>query len=194
VRTILEYARPNRWNLSTLSRSAIHFIRASLRSALLVTGIVIALLATIAVTPADIRFFDDWKFGSHWRGVTVWRFVSFSVDKGQAHWWIRAERSEDMNGQPIRTPRRLDRRSNLRGVGSLPYRIVTPPPPIIETCGVRYESYVYHREWEWADTNTHLSLRPMPMYFFAFLAFAPALWRLLVNHPKQFDRERPAHP
>jgi hypothetical protein len=188
VRTTLEYGRPSGWNLSTLGRCAIHFIRASLRTASLATGIAIVLLATIALRPATIRFFDAWQFGSHWRGVTIWRFVSCHVENGQAHLWIRAERSEDMNGQPIRTPRRLDRRSNLRGVGTLPYRIVTPPLPIIDTCGVRYESYLSHRDPGWADTSIHLSLRPMPLYLFAFVAFAPAIWKVgRKKLPKQFE-------
>jgi len=185
VRAILEYGRPNGWNLSTLGRSAIYFSRASLRSALSVTGILLALIATLALTPANIGFFDSWEFGSHWRGVTAWRFVSFHIDNGEAHLWIRAERSEDLNGQPIRTAQRLDRRQNLRGVGSLPYRIVTPPPPIINTCGVRYESYVYHRDPGWADTRTRLSLRPVPLYLFGFVAFAPTIWKHGRKRPRR---------
>jgi hypothetical protein len=155
-------------------------IRGSLRAAPIIIGMLLILLAITTLTPGTIRFFDAWKVNSHWDGVTVFRLVSFHVTDGRAQILIRAQRSEDLNGKPIRTPQPRSPRPNLRS-GSA-YRLSPPfpppPPPIFDDFGIRYDYNVFHRDYDWADTSSRLSIHPALLVLLALFAWTPALWRL----------------
>jgi hypothetical protein len=152
-----------------------------MHAALIVIGILLILLAITTLTPGRIRFFDDWRVNTHWDQVSVRRLVSFHVADGRARMLIHAERSEDLNGRPVRSPQPRSPRPNMRGPGFIPYRLGPsrpPPPPIFNDFGLRYQSYVYHRDYDWADISASLDIHPAMILLLATIALSPALWRV----------------
>jgi hypothetical protein len=177
----LDYASPTSTRTaSALANTAIRVIRTGLRAALIIIGILLILLAITTLTPGRIRYFDDWRVNSHWDQITVFRRISFHVTDGRAQILIRGERSEDLHGNPIRTPQPRSPRPNMRS--GMAYRLspplppLPPPPPIFDDFGIRYEYDVFHRDYDWADTSSRVSIHPALLLLAALIAWTPVIW------------------
>jgi hypothetical protein len=178
----LDYAPTLTRTASTLHGTAIRIIRSTLRTALIIIGILLILLAITTLTPGQIRYFDDWRVKSHWDNVTIFRRISFHVADRRAQILIHAERSEDLNGNPIRTPQPRSPRSNMRSGRAIrlfpPYPPRRPPPPIFHEFGMAYYYDIYHRDYDWADTSSRLIIHPALLLLLALIAWTPAVWRM----------------